>query len=113
MHEMALAQSIVDIIETEATRQNFDRVSHITLEIGALSCVDARALEFGLDAVTKGTRAEGAKLEIITPPGTAYCFGCQANTTIARKGDACPECGSYQVMVTGGEDMKIVSLEVV
>ena len=113
MHEMALAQSIVDIIEAEASRQQFDRVSRITLEIGTLSCVDAHALEFGLDAVAKGTKAEGAHIEIVAPPGTAYCFGCQANITIARKGDPCPECGSYQVMVTGGEDMKIVSLEVV
>lgn len=113
MHEMALAQSIVDIIESEASRHSYARVACITLEIGALSCVDPRALEFGLDAVTKGTRAEGAKLEILTPPGTAYCFECQANITISRKGEACPDCGSYQVMVTGGEDMKIVSLEVV
>lgn len=112
MHEMSLAMGVVDTIETEARKQGFERVERIVLEIGALSCVDARALEFGLEAVTKGTRAEGAAVEILVPPGIAYCFDCQANVPISRKGESCPDCGSYQIVVTAGEEMTIKSLEV-
>ncbi len=113
MHEMALASSVVESIETEGARQGFDRVRAITLEIGALSCVDPHALEFGFEACAKGTRSEGAKIAFITPPGEASCFGCGETVEIARKGDACPKCGSYQVVVTGDEELKIKSLEVV
>jgi len=113
MHEMALASSVVDAIEGEATRQAFSRVERIVLEVGALSCVDTHALEFGFDSCARGTRAEGAKLEFLTPPGEASCFGCGETVEIRRKGEACPLCGSHQLVVTGGEELKIKTLEVV
>ncbi|MCB9971249.1 MAG: hydrogenase maturation nickel metallochaperone HypA [Rhodobiaceae bacterium] len=112
MHEMSLAMSIVETIETEATHRGFGRVERVVLEIGALACVDPHALTFGFDAAMRGTCCDGAELEILTVPGMAYCFDCQKNVEISRKGDACPECGSYQIVVTGGEEMKIKSLEV-
>lgn len=112
MHEMALASSVVETIETEGARQGFDQVSAITLEVGALSCVDTHALEFGFEACAKGTRSEGARIAFITPPGEASCFGCGETVEIARKGEACPTCGSHQLVVVGGEELKIKSLEV-
>ena len=113
MHEMALASSVVDAIEAQAKRNAFQAVKRIVLEVGALSCVDAHALEFGFEAVARGTCAEGAALDFLTPPGLAQCFGCGAEVAIARKGDGCPECGSHQLVVIGGEELKIKSLEVV
>lgn len=112
MHEMALAQSVMDAIEAEARRQAFSRVDRVVLEVGALSCVDPHALEFGFEAVTRGTLANGARLDILTPPGEAQCFGCGRTVLLARKGEACPECGSYQLVVSGGEELKIKALEV-
>lgn len=113
MHEMALASSVVEAIEKEAALRAFTKVDRIVLEIGALSCVDTHAMEFGFDAVSRGTCAEGAKLDFVTPPGAAQCFGCGEDVEIARKGDPCPKCGSHQLVVTGGEELKIKSLEVV
>lgn len=112
MHEMALAASVVEAIEAHAAREAFTKVERVVLEVGALSCVDPHALEFGFEAVTRGTCVEGARLDIETPPGQAQCFGCGSTVTIARKGDGCPECGSYQLVVSGGEELKIMSLEV-
>ncbi|MEL7028304.1 MAG: hydrogenase maturation nickel metallochaperone HypA [Pseudomonadota bacterium] len=113
MHEMAIAQSVVEAIEAEAPAQSFSRVRRVVLEIGALSHIDPDALSFGFDAVTHGTLAEGAALEVRTPPGEAYCFSCDKTVTLDRRGDACPECGSHQLIVTGGEELKIKALEVV
>lgn len=113
MHEMALAKSVVDAIEAEARRSAFSRVERVVLEVGALSCVDPHALEFGFEAVTRGTRAEGAALEIRTPPGQARCFGCDKDVAIVRQGEGCPDCGSHQLLVTGGEELKIKALEVI
>lgn len=112
MHELDLARSVVDAIQTEASRQSFSRVDRVVLEVGALSCVDPHALEFGFDAATRGTLVEGAALEILSPPGMAQCFGCGRTVKLAQKGDPCPECGSYQLVVSGGEELKIKSLEV-
>ena len=113
MHEMSLAQGVIDAIDAYAKRDPFERVSRVVLEVGALSCVDPRALEVSFDAGSRATRAEGAALEIRTPPGRASCFGCGKTVEIARRGDPCPQCGSHQLVVQGGEELKIKELEVV
>ncbi|MEO1015739.1 MAG: hydrogenase maturation nickel metallochaperone HypA [Pseudomonadota bacterium] len=112
MHELALARSVVKIVEDEAAVRAFSGVKKVVLEIGALSCVDPRALEFSFDAVASGTVAAGARLEIETPPGRARCFACEAEVDIAGRGEPCPECGSHQLFVIGGDDMVVKSLEV-
>lgn len=112
MHEMALSQRMVEIIEREATLQTFQRVETVRLEIGALSCVEPEAFLFCFDTVTQGTVAEGARLEIITVPGDAWCPDCHARLPICQWGAACPECGGIRLEVRGGTQMRIKDLEV-
>jgi hydrogenase nickel incorporation protein HypA/HybF len=100
------------IIEDEAARQGFTRVNRVRLEIGALSGAEPEAMRFGFDAVTRGTLAEGAELEIIPLPGTAWCLPCAGQVEISERFDACPNCGSFQLQVTGGEELRIKDLEV-
>lgn len=112
MHEVALAQGIVELVEAEALAQHFSRVTRIHLKIGALAAVEPDALVFGFDSVSQGTVAQGAELRIDRPAGAAYCLGCEGQTVLGRRGDPCQACGSYQVMVTDGEDLKVTQLEV-
>ncbi len=112
MHEMSLCESILGIIEDEAQKQGFRKVIRVRLEIGALSGVEIEAMRFGFDVVTRGSRVEGAELEIIQLPGTAWCLPCACEVEVAQRYDACPKCGGYQLQVTGGEEMRIKDLEV-
>jgi hydrogenase nickel incorporation protein HypA/HybF len=112
MHEMSIAQSIVELIQEHAERDAFTRVLTVRLSLGALSQVDPRALEFGFDVVTRGTVAENAKLAIDRPPGKGYCADCEKTVEIAAHGDPCPACGGSQWMLVGGDEMRVVDLEV-
>ena len=112
MHEMSLCESILGIIGDEAEKQGFHRVTRVRLEIGALSGVEVEAMRFGFDVVMLGSMAEGAELEIIELPGTAWCLPCAREVEVAQRYDACPLCGGYQLQVTGGEEMRIKDLEV-
>ncbi len=112
MHEMSLCESIVQIIEDEAQRQGFARVIRVRLEIGRLSGVELEAMRFGFDAVTRGSLAEGAELEIIELPGRAWCLPCGREVEVERRFDACPRCGSFQLQVVSGDEMQIKDLEV-
>ena len=112
MHEMAICESIRGIIEEQAVAQGFARVSRVCLEIGALSGVEIEALRFGFDVAMRGSPAETARLEIIEVPGTAWCMPCGVSVAVAQRYDPCPHCGSHQLQVSGGEDMKIRELEV-
>jgi hydrogenase nickel incorporation protein HypA/HybF len=112
MHEMSLCEGVLQVLEEHARSQGFHRVKRVWLEIGALAGVDAQAMRFGFDAVMKGTLAQGARLEIIDLPGEAWCMPCRKSVSVQARFDPCPECGSYQLQVTGGDEMRIKELEV-
>lgn len=112
MHEMALCESIVQVLEQQAAAQNYSVVKTVRLEIGPLAGVEIEALRFSFDAVTRGTLADRATLEIIETKGEAWCMQCTKTVPVSQRFDACPDCGSYQLQVTGGEEMRIKELEV-
>ena len=112
MHEMSLCEGILQVMQTEAQKQGFSQVKNVWLEIGDLAGVEVEAMLFSFDAVTRNSLADGAKLNIINIPGTAWCMQCGKNVPVTERFDACPECGSYQLQVTGGDEMRIKELEV-
>ncbi|MGB0663210.1 MAG: hydrogenase maturation nickel metallochaperone HypA [Pontibacterium sp.] len=112
MHEMSIAEGIVQVLEEQAQTQGYQRVKTVWLEIGPLASIEAPALSFCFEAVTKNTLAEDAKLEIIHLKGEAFCLQCFKTVAVTQRYDACSECGSYQLQVTQGEEMRIKELEV-
>ncbi|MBL8328487.1 MAG: hydrogenase maturation nickel metallochaperone HypA [Rubrivivax sp.] len=110
MHEMSLAGGILRVIEDSAAKEGFGRVQRLTLEAGALSGVETRALRFALEAVSQGTLLEGAEIQIDEPPGRAWCMRCCETVTIATRADPCPQCGSFQLQPTGGTELKVRDL---
>ena len=112
MHEMSICEGIVQVIEAQAAVQNYTRVKTVWLEIGALSGVEIEALKFCFDAVCRDTIAAGSSLHICEVPGRAWCMQCAKALAVTARYDPCPDCGSYQLQVTGGDEMKIKELEV-
>lgn len=107
MHEMSLAEGIIELVEQTARRENAGRVSLVVLEIGQLSSVEPEALKFCFDAVTRGSIAEGAALQIEAVPGSGWCLPCGETVPMAELYGACPKCGSFQVQPTGGTEMRV------
>jgi hydrogenase nickel incorporation protein HypA/HybF len=112
MHELALCQSVLNTLAEQARIHRFGRVTTVRIEIGALSCVSPEAIEFCFAAVTRGTLADGAGLELIRLPGKAWCLDCDATVGIGERHDACPRCGGYRLRLTQGDEMRIKDLEV-
>jgi len=112
MHEMSICESIVSVIEQQAVAQSFSRVKRVRLEIGPLAGVELEALRFSYDVVTKGGIAEGSALEVIEMPVTAWCMPCARPVKVRERYDPCPDCGSYQVQITGGDELRIRDMEV-
>jgi hydrogenase nickel incorporation protein HypA/HybF len=113
MHEMALAMRVVEIaVETLRDQATPDaRPAAVHVAIGRLSHVAPHALAFCFEAAARGTLVEGARLEIAQPDGSAWCPDCRAEVAIASRIDDCPRCGGAQLMVTGGEEMRVIELE--
>ena len=112
MHEMALAESMLEIVERTARDNGAARVTLVRVEIGALSHVEPEALRFCFDVVTRESLADGARLDIQTTPGEAWCMPCGMTVALPRLGEACPHCGSYQLSVSGGDAMRVLEIEI-
>ncbi|MGE5369381.1 MAG: hydrogenase maturation nickel metallochaperone HypA [Chloroflexota bacterium] len=112
MHEMALTESIVEIVSEEARRHASNKVRVVRLLIGALAHVEPEALRFCFDAVSRDTIAEGATLDIVRAPGEGWCLDCGKTVAIEERFGACPECGGRHVQMTSGDDLRVLELEV-
>ena len=112
MHEVALAQGIVDLVAERAQVDGFTKVLKVHVVIGALSTVMPEALQFGFDGAAMGTVVEGASLEIHEVEGEAYCTDCERRFSTRSRLATCPSCQSVRCMVTGGDELRVSELEV-
>ena len=108
MHELAIAESVVD---TVTERLPGAKVTRVHLEIGALSGVVADSIRFCFDLATEGTGLAGAELDISEPPARCRCRSCATEFTPDGPVVLCP-CGSPDVAVLSGEQLKIISVSV-
>jgi hydrogenase nickel incorporation protein HypA/HybF len=108
MHELAIAESVLDAI---TARTGERRVREVRLEIGRLSGISAESLRFCFELAATGTGADGAALDIVEPPGRARCRTCAEEFVVDDRILLCA-CGSADVRILSGEELRILSVEV-
>ena len=108
MHELAITEGLVDAVTERLPGQ---RVTCVRLEIGALSGVVPDSVRFCFDLVTEGTDLDGALLEISQSPAVCRCRVCGGDFEPDGPLVMCP-CGSAEVTVLTGQDLKITSVQV-
>ena len=113
MHELYLAESILNIIQDYAKRDGFEKVNSVVLSYGRFSCIEPKALQFAFDVQSKGTQADGAALEFKIMPAIIHCFSCQKDLEIKTHAGFCPGCGGENVLLTAGtEELQILEMDV-
>jgi hydrogenase nickel incorporation protein HypA/HybF len=112
VHEVSLVESIVELVEDERRKQDFSRVRMIRLAVGALGHAEPEALHFCFDAITRGTVADGARLEIEMVAGEGWCSGCHRIVPLEERFAVCPACGAAQVQMTAGDELRVTEMEV-
>jgi hydrogenase nickel incorporation protein HypA/HybF len=112
MHEMALTESVVALVEDAARREGFTRATAIVLEIGMLGHVEPEAMQFCFEAVSRGTIAAGARLDIVRVAGQGWCLDCGKSVALTERFGACPDCGQHHVQMTAGDELRVRELEV-
>lgn len=112
MHELAIAQSILDITLSKTEECQAEKVYSITLCIGQMTGIETEALAFCFETIAEGSKAEGAKLKINIVPLTARCGECDKTFAIERYQFFCPECRSAKLSILTGRELKVEHLEV-
>ena len=108
MHELSIAESVVDIAVRHAGGRP---VAAVELKVGHLRQVVPSALSFAFGLVAEGTPAEGAELEIEEVPARGRCRACGAEGELDAFPLACAGCGGLDLQVIGGEELIVDSLE--
>lgn len=112
MHEMSLALSIVDQTREAAAREGAVRILEVEIEVGCLAGVLADSLQFCLEAVGPTEGLPGTVFRITEVRAAGVCRVCAATFPADSYLVICPSCGSEDVSLNGGRELKIRSLTI-
>jgi hydrogenase nickel incorporation protein HypA/HybF len=108
MHELALAEAIVDVAVRHAAGR---RVTKVEVSVGALRQVVPDALEFAFGLVAQGTALDGAELELTHIAAAGRCRTCAAESVMEDFPLRCARCGGLEMDVLAGEELQVEALE--
>ena len=112
MHELSLAQALVDQVVDVLHQEGESRVASIKVEIGALSGVEREAFEFAFPFACEQTPLEGARLDVVDVSVRIRCRVCGAESCPEPPMILCLQCQSADCQVLAGHDFMLKSLEV-
>ena len=111
MHELGLAEDISRKILAEAKTRGIPRVNYARIRVGETLVTDQPELIELFAMVSKGTPAEGAKLDIVLSPLKAVCGNCKKEFNPSAIRFDCPNCGSGSIKITSGNELVIEELK--
>lgn len=111
MHELSVAQNIVEIVKDYVPEKDLCKVNSVYLEVGDFSGIVSDSLLFCFDVIKTDTPLKNAKIEIEKIPFILFCNDCKSETTNNMGIRLCDICGSYNTNIISGTDMRITRVE--
>ena len=111
MHELSLAQGILDVVGQYVPAEQAAGIRAVKVRIGRMAGVVPESLEFSFNAITADTPWQSARLDIIRVPTVAQCNECPGRFEIEDIAFSCPECGSTSIRIVSGTDLQVVEIE--
>ncbi|MZP29715.1 hydrogenase maturation nickel metallochaperone HypA [Heliobacterium undosum] len=109
MHEMALMESLVGVLASEAPRHNIAKIKKVKLTVGALTHALPDALQFAFSVLREQPLfAPGAELEIEERETRGRCRDCGVEFAVEGNfGFLCSGCGGFAVEIIQGRELQI------
>jgi hydrogenase nickel incorporation protein HypA/HybF len=113
MHELSIAQNIIEMIQDQVPARDLGNVTTVRLKVGAFAGVVPDSLEFSFEAITSGSPLSNARLEIETVPFRLLCNNC--GTTGENDGgfSICETCGSTDTKILTGSELNLMEIEII
>lgn len=110
MHELSIAQNIIEIAESNARSNHAGTITEIEVEIGSVSGVIYEALDFAMQVAVKNTLLENAEIKISVIQAKAKCKGCHQEFTLQDEYAICPFCSCLKYDIFQGKELRVVSI---
>jgi hydrogenase nickel incorporation protein HypA/HybF len=112
MHELSIAQNIVEIIHKHIPEAEWEKVASVHLKIGKVAGVVSDSLDFSFQAITAETSLRNTRLEVESIPFRVLCNACGVTTENEVGFTVCSECGSGNTKVLSGSELDITEIEI-
>ena len=112
MHETAIAQDIIAIVNETLKQQPNVRLEVVRVSIGEMIAVVPQLLSHAYRSITDKTPLGGSVLDIEVIPIKAVCQTCDNSFGLAEYDFLCPSCESKDILIKTGNEFYIKELEV-
>ena len=112
MHELSVTQNLLQIALHHAEQAGAKQIKELNLVVGELSSIVDESVQFYWDMISAGTIAHGAQLNFKRVPARLRCDACGHEFSLNRTEYICPACGSDRIVVAGGEEFFLESIDV-
>ncbi|WP_024786775.1 MULTISPECIES: hydrogenase/urease nickel incorporation protein HypA [unclassified Lebetimonas] len=111
MHEYSIVDSLLQLADEHARKNNAKKVTKLEIKIGILSGVEPDLLQTAFETFKEGTICEEAEFIMKIQPVVVRCKNCGYKTELKKDEYRCPKCNSGNLEIIDGEDMYLMSLE--
>ena len=114
MHELTVTHEILEIVLKYARNNRVEQVHKIMLEIGELSDLEQAWIQRYFNAISRGSLAEGAVIEVVRTSCRFLCNACGNEFTLSLSADEpvfCFGCRSKDIRMVSGAEFKVKSME--
>jgi hydrogenase nickel incorporation protein HypA/HybF len=112
MHEMGIANSVLDAIRTEMLRYPGSYPCKVGVRIGEMAAIDPEALRFCFEAMILETDLASLELAIELCPRRHRCSTCGHEFALQDYDFSCRLCGSLGTSCISGDELELAYLEV-
>ncbi|ADD69176.1 hydrogenase expression/synthesis HypA [Denitrovibrio acetiphilus DSM 12809] len=113
MHEASIAASLIEIVKETAANHQAKKVTKVFVQIGRLAGIEIDSLQFAYDAIKEDHNIiKDSEIIIEDVRITGKCQKCGVIDTYDEMFFKCSKCGSYEVELLTGEELKITEIEV-
>lgn len=111
MHEMSIAEGILDIALDSARENDAAKITKVGLRIGEMAGIELKSLEMSWRMLIAGTMAEGAELAVEKVPLIGRCSKCGREYHIENYDFWCPECQDGVLVIQSGREMQVAYID--
>ncbi len=111
MHELSIAESIVDIVHQYVGQEQLHAVRSVRVNVGTFSGIVPDSLEFSYQAITAGTDLEHSFLTLERIPFMVRCRECMQESVSEDGVVACALCNSTNTEIISGRELQMKDIE--
>ncbi len=113
MHEYSIVQSLIESCEENARANNAKEITKVVVKIGVMSGVEPQLLQTAFDTFKEVSICANAEFIMNIQPIIIKCLGCQEESKISKNEYKCPKCNAIELDIIDGNDMYLMSLEMI